>query len=506
MASGPQSILAHASPWWETYPLAHITFFRTPDGMGCMVMKKVMCARGYVSHHGEACAKIDCGPDAMLDHLGKNCISRDAYEFYAIYHFHMRCNSRQKMIYSDEGGCEYCPEYHRAFSNDPWVCQQHTCGIRQILLPNGLCETCAPYQEARKFYCIQQVCKHNEKLRTDGVCERCPARYVHSADKHECIEAAEHHPCDRSANQFMAFDGKCHQCPVYTTVDEIGHNCIMPYCQMDEIFTRRGTCRICPAYTRPAHDGFYCRADNCLADEVLQMDGTCRSMGCPHGYYRKHIVDDHCDPCPRFHRPNHLANECINDICMPNQRVTINGHCQYCGPYMIAKHNKDKDIYECHNLYCEAETDIPTWSGNCFTCPEGYTPAFKEDPYENDADGNPMPVMITNPNDPDGPKVKEKDYWCTEIAEPEPVTPEPQPDDDGGQWVEEVVVVRKRRYVPNDGPAGPTVVTQNTSGTTVNANVAAADAAAYEGQTGVDTSAAGGRRLLEDEKIDMIHG
>jgi hypothetical protein len=126
---------------------------------------------------------------------------------------------------------------------------------------------------------------------------------------------------------------------------------------------------------------------------------------------------------------------------------------------MIAKHNKDKDIYECHHLYCEAETDIPTWSGNCFTCPAGYTPAFKEDPYRQDpADPSGqtfLPVMITNPNDPDGPKVKEKDYWCTEIAEPVQPAP-PAADDEGGHWEYEVVVVKKRRYVPDDGPAGPT--------------------------------------------------
>ena len=153
---------------------------RTPDGLGCMVWVKRICPRGYASHHGQECTKIICGPGNMLDHIGKNCISRMAAEFYALYAFHMRCNSRQRMIYSDGGGCEYCPEYQRAFDSDPWICQMHTCGIRQILLPNGLCSTCPPYQEARKFYCLQQHCSRNERLRSDGVCERCPARWVQS--------------------------------------------------------------------------------------------------------------------------------------------------------------------------------------------------------------------------------------------------------------------------------------------------------------------------------------
>jgi len=56
-------------------------------------------------------------------------------------------------------------------------------------------------------------------------------------------------------------------------------------------------------------------------------------------------------------------------------------------------------------------------------------------------------------------------------------------------------VVKKRRYIGKDGTDGPTVVTESTTNFDANANVSAADKAAYEARTGTDTSA-GGRRLL----------
>lgn len=160
---------------------------------------------------------------------------------------------------------------------------------------------------------------------------------------------------------------------------------------------------------------------------------------------------------------------------------------------MIAKLNTDKDIYECQHLYCSAADEIPTWSGNCYKCPAEYTPAFKIDPYNtegefmmvnpDDPEGPQVPaLMITNPDDPDGPKVPEKDYWCTEIATPEQPAPEEPAGDDGGSWEYETVVVRKRRYIPNDGPAGPTQVTEasSTSGTMTGADLTAEEKANYE--------------------------
>jgi len=85
------------------------------------------------------------------------------------------------------------------------------------------------------------------------------------------------------------------------------------------------------------------------------------------------------------------------------QRMTLSGHCEYCGPYMYAHLNKDSNEYECRDLNCQGN-NVPSWSGYCHECPKGYEPAIKKD-----RDGN--PIMIPNP-EVEGEMMEEKDYFC----------------------------------------------------------------------------------------------